>query len=138
PAPACHSVVQVGSADWPELMLHMNGAPNVGIWPVLAGASAIIPGAIRFAVVDSGAKIGCAELFCVGSVGILANDATLESARRRGAQTAAIHERIRIATATGLPLLFAEVAPGTTSERNYLRCGFSVAYSRTHFVRQLD
>jgi hypothetical protein len=31
----------------------------------------------------------------------------------------------------------AEVEPGSTSERNYLRCGFTIAYTRTHYSRAL-
>lgn len=134
-----HSVIRVESADWPELMFRMHGASNSAMWRVLAGASAVIPGAIRFAVLDAtGDWIACAELFYTAGVGLFANDATLESARGRGAQTAAIHERIRTATATEFSLLAAEVTPGSTSERNYLRCGFCVAYTRTHFVRPLN
>jgi hypothetical protein len=133
-----HSVVQLEPGEWPELMLRMHGAPNSGIWRDLAEASAVIPDTVRFAVLDDGdVEIACAELFSTAGVGLFANDATLEAARGRGAQTAAIHERMRIAAEAGLSLLAAEVAPGSTSERNYLRCGFSIGYARTHFVRTL-
>jgi hypothetical protein len=71
-------------------------------------------------------------------VGLFGNDATLASARWRGAQRAAIQQRLRSAAELGLPLVGAEVAPGSSSERNYLRCGFVVAYTRTHYARRVD
>jgi hypothetical protein len=68
---------------------------------------------------------------------LFGNDATLASARRRGAQRAAIQQRLTSAAEVGLSLVAAEVASGSSSERNYLRCGFVVAYSRAHNARRL-
>jgi hypothetical protein len=73
-----------------------------------------------------------------GQVALFANDATLHSARGRGAQTAAIQERLRAIAARDFLLLAAEVAPGSTSGRNYLRCGFHLSYTRAHYARCLD
>jgi hypothetical protein len=63
---------------------------------------------------------------------VFGNDATLPTARRHGAQTALIEARLN-ATPEGV-IATAEVAPGSGSERNYLRCGFVVAYTRSHYV----
>jgi hypothetical protein len=68
---------------------------------------------------------------------LFGNDAPLASARRRGAQRAAIQQRLTSAAEVGLSLVAAEVASGSSSERNYLRCGFVVAHSRAHYARRL-
>jgi len=97
-----------------------------------------LPGAIRVGIRGGGGWIACGELVPAAGVGILSNDATLPSARRSGAQIALIHARLGMAAARGLACLVAEVAPGSTSERNYLRCSFEIAYRRTHYARSLD
>jgi hypothetical protein len=61
--------------------------------------------------------------------------ATSSSSRGRGAQRALIEGRLQTVAATAI--VAAEVAPGSGSERNYLRCGFRVAYTRSHDVRSL-
>jgi len=132
-------VVPVSAEDWPALMLHVNEPSDLPSWRSLVNICAVLPGVRRVAVLDdSGASVSCAELLPAADVAIFGNDATLESARGRGAQQAAIHERLRYTEALRLSVAAAEVAPGSTSERNYLRCGFIVAYSRTHYARQLD
>jgi hypothetical protein len=119
-------------------MQRMNGALDVPGWPALTRASAVLPEAMCFGVLDgNGARVGCAALVPAGEVGIFANDATLASARGRGVQTAAIHQRLLAAAAHSFPLLAAEVAPDSISERNYLRCGFHVAYARVHYSRAI-
>ena len=134
-----HRVVPVSAADWPALMLGMNETSDSASWVSIVDACAVLPDALRFAVLDeSGDSIACAELMPADGVGLFGNDATLESARERGAQRAAIQQRLRSAAELGLSLVAAEVAPASASERNYLRCGFVVAYSRTHYVSRLD
>jgi hypothetical protein len=99
----------------------------------------MLPGAVRLGVLDEhGTSISCAELVPALDVAILGNDATLASARGRGAQQATIRQRLHYASALQFKLAAAEVANGSTSERNYLRGGFSVAYTRTHYARPLD
>jgi hypothetical protein len=133
-----HRVVPVGAAEWPALMLAMNEPSDSASWVTIVDACAVLPNALRFAVLDErGDAIACAELMPAAGVGLFGNDATLSSARKRGAQRAAIEQRLRSAAELGLTLVAAEVAPGSSSERNYLRCGFVVAYTRTHYARRL-
>jgi hypothetical protein len=68
-------------------------------------------------------------------VAILGDDETVPGARRRGAQAALIAARVRAVPAG--KIVMAEVAPDSGSERNYLCCGFEIAYARTHYVRPL-
>jgi hypothetical protein len=62
-------------------------------------------------------------------------DGTVPAARGRGMQEALIDYRLRALPAGTIAT--AEVSPGSGSERNYLRCGFEIAYARTHWRKQL-
>jgi hypothetical protein len=135
----CYSVVPVDANDWPELMLRMNESPDLAEWRPVVAASAVLPKVIRLGVRDDkGVLIACAQIQPAAGVGLFGNDATLSSARGRGAQTAAIQERLRKADKFGFSCVAAEVAPGSTSERNYLRCGFQLAYTRAYYARHID
>lgn len=130
-----HRVFAVDPVVWPEVQLHANGAPASPEWRLIARASARVRDAIRLGVLDnSSAWIACAEIFPVGDIALFANDATLQSARGRGAQTALIHHRLREIAAGRFSCAAAEVARGSTSERNYLRCGFHLCYVRSHYA----
>lgn len=132
-------IAPVSAEEWPALQLSVNDAPDTPVWSAIIRASAQVREAIRLGVRDeSGQWIACAELFPVGDVALFANDATLESARGLGVQTAAIHHRLGEAAARGFVCVAAEVAPGSTSERNYLRCGFQRLYGRSHYVGAID
>jgi hypothetical protein len=134
-----HRVVPVSAEDWPALMLRVDEPSDLPSWDSLAEISALLPGVLRFAVLDDrGDLVSCAELAPASDVAIFGNDATLESARGRGAQQATIQERLRYAADLRFRVAAAEVAPGSTSERNYIRCGFSIAYTRTHYARELS
>jgi hypothetical protein len=138
PVPS-HRVDVVSAEEWPALQLAVNDAPDTPVWSAILRASAQVREAIRLGVRDeSGMWIACAELFPVGDVALFANDATLKSARGRGAQTATIHHRLGEVAARGFVCVAAEVAPGSTSERNYLRCGFQLLYTRSHYARGLS
>ena len=137
--PPLRAVVPVSTAEWPALMLRVNEPLELPSWSALADISAVLPGVVRLAVLDEeDAPVSCAQLVPEQETAIFGNDATLESARGQGAQTAAIRQRLRYAAALRFKFAVAEVAGGSTSERNYLRCGFSIAYTRTHYARVLD
>lgn len=132
------AVSLVAEHDWAALQLRVNDEDPSAEWRALAEVSAILPGAIRLGLRDGEEGwVACAQLVPAPQVGIFGNDATLTSARRRGAQTALILERLKMAATLPFALLAAEVAPGSSSERNYLRCGFRVVYTRAHYARQL-
>src|SRR5262249_21798910 len=127
------------SAAWPELQLHVNGPPEASEWDLLTQVAGRVRDAIHFGIMDTaGEWIACAQGFPVGDIAGFANDATLPSARGRGAQTAMIHHRLRYIAAGNFACVAAEVAAGSTSERNYLRSGFDVCYTRSHFARPLN
>lgn len=107
-------------------------------WTLLSRACSLLPGALNLGIRGTtGEWIACAQLAPAGDVAIFACDGTLPAARGQGAQTALIRHRLRLASAQGFRYAVAEVAPGGASERNYLRCGFRPAYTRTHYRARL-
>jgi len=97
-------------------------------------ASAHLTDVKLFGLSIDGRWVACAQSVRYGDVVIFGNDATLPEARRRGAQTNLIEARLNALTAGTMGV--AEVARGSGSERNYLRCGFKVAYTRTQYARR--
>lgn len=129
-----HPVSLVDAAEWPVLQRAVDDEPGSPQWLALFEACAVLPDATHLGIRDqAGTWIACAQLAPAAEVGIFGNDATLRSARGRGAQTALIEARLLRATPAAFACVMAEVAPGSTSERNYLRCGFDIAYTRTHY-----
>jgi len=101
----------------------------------LTAAAANLDNAQLHGVRDNHRWVACGQSVVYGDIAIFGCDGTLPEARGRGAQTALIEQRLQGLT-PGM-IAVAEVAPGSGSERNYLRCGFRVAYARTHYVRSL-
>lgn len=133
-----HPVKRVDTGNWPEIMLQVNDAADSPLWRGLVQACASLPDAMHFAIPGtSGGWIGCAQVLPAAGIALFANDATHPTARGHGAQTAIIHERLRAIAKLPFFCLAAEVAPGSTSERNYLRCAFRVFYARAHYSRRI-
>jgi GNAT superfamily N-acetyltransferase len=132
------SIVIMKPQPWANLMQEafQFGGATLGAQP--STAASILPRAVNLGLFESDRGIACAQLVPAAGIAIFGNDATLPDARGRGAQTALINERLLRATALGFPHAAAEVAPGSISERNYLRCGFRIAYSRTHYSKRVD
>lgn len=61
-------------------------------------------------------------------------DATLPEFRGRGVHTALIRARLKYATESGCELATAGTMPGSTSQRDYERLGFQVAYTKATMV----
>lgn len=94
------------------------------------------PTARGYLAYRSDEAIGAASLDIQGTTALFYADSTLLSARRQGAQAALIAHRLREAQQAGCMLATVTTAPGTSSQRNYERYGFRVAYSRLSFVRE--
>jgi GNAT superfamily N-acetyltransferase len=72
-----------------------------------------------------------------GRVALFYGDATLMRYRSRGLQLALIQARLEHASASGCDLAMASVLPGSGSQRNYERAGFSLVYMRVNVMREL-
>jgi GNAT superfamily N-acetyltransferase len=64
-------------------------------------------------------------------VALFGGAATVPELRRRGLQTALLHERMRYAFDHGYDLAMMVAEPGSDSQRNAERKGFQIAYTRT-------
>ncbi len=64
-------------------------------------------------------------------VALFGGSATVPELRRRGLQTALLHERMRYAFDHGCDLAMMVAVPGSDSQRNAERRGFRIAYTRT-------
>jgi hypothetical protein len=63
-------------------------------------------------------------------------DATVVAHRRAGVHSAMIAERLRLASKAGCDLATAGTQPGSSSQRNYQRHGFEVAYTRVTMISE--
>ena len=65
-------------------------------------------------------------------------DATLPEFRRSGIQSALVQARLRAAAEAGLDLAAVVAQGGSTSQRNYERMGFRVAYRKATLVKTFE
>ena len=74
---------------------------------------------------------GAAGSLCLhNGVALFSGAATVPELRRRGLQSALFQERMRFAAAQGCDLAMVVVEVGSDSQRNALRSGFQVSYTR--------
>ena len=83
----------------------------------------------------NGAVAGGATLALRQGVAGLFGASTLPAFRNRGVQTALLKERLRRAMTENCDLAVCIAQPGSSSQRNVVRQGFSVLYTRVKFER---
>lgn len=83
-----------------------------------------------------GEVAGGAGLFRHGGAALFAGDGTLEAMRGRRVQSSLIAHRLRLSQEAGCDLAVACTMTGTTSQRNYERAGFRIAYTKAIFSRE--
>ncbi len=83
-----------------------------------------------------GRPVGAAVVHTHDGVAMLNGAATLQPFRGRGVHTALHHARLSFAAAAGCELARVVTQPGSASQRNAERQGFSVAYTRVAMVRE--
>jgi hypothetical protein len=139
-----HTDLRVGPVEpadyrhWAVTTLQALGMPEYGLVDMLI-ESLPNPGFHPVAAWDGDHMVAAANLFLHRGVGSLHTSATLPSHRNRGAQSALIALRARMATEAGCRLLFAETgepAPGTrdSSFDNLGRSGFRALYARQNWI----
>jgi GNAT superfamily N-acetyltransferase len=74
--------------------------------------------------------VGVASLTIRDGVATLGGMSTVPSARRQGVQSDLIRHRLAVAAGAGCDLALTTAAPGSVSERNLFRAGFSLAYTQ--------
>ena len=83
-----------------------------------------------------GRTAGGASLFLHDQTAMLCGAATLPACRRRGVQSALLHERLAQARAAGCDLAVVTTQPGSKSQENVQRAGFELIYSRAVLVKE--
>jgi hypothetical protein len=121
---------------WVDVMRRTSEMLDASPTNELITAAAHLPAAQLYGVREDDRWVACAQSVPYADVVIFGNDGTLPEARRRGAQTTLIEARLAAAPADTVAM--AEVAPGSGSERNYLRCGFRIAYTRSQYRKVLS
>jgi len=95
-------------------------------------------GAFFFLAEVDGVSAGGAMMSIHRGVASLGGAGTLPDFRNRGVQKALLLARLAQATQLGCDLAMVATAPGSGSQRNVQRLGFSVVYTRTKFIRELQ
>ncbi|MEZ5416904.1 MAG: GNAT family N-acetyltransferase [Vicinamibacterales bacterium] len=101
------------------------------VYPVTRNATCVA------AVID-GTMVATGVLSLHDGVALLAGASTRPEWRRRGAQTALLAARLRLARSAGCDLAMICARPGSDSHRNAERRGFSVAYTRIKWHRPAE
>ena len=125
----------VPSDEWPQLMREAYELPNESPIRELAYVTPHMPRGQSIGIRLDGRWAACAQMHSYDGVLLFSCDGTVPSSRGKGLQSALIDYRLR-ALPTDM-IAIAEVTPGGGSERNYLRCGFQIAYTRTHWRKPL-
>ena len=105
----------------------------LGIMGLFGGSS----GATLYLAKVEGKVAGGGALFVRDGIAGLFGASTLVEFRRRGVQRELIRVRMDAARSAGCEIALTFARPGSISERNILRNGFAVAYTRTKFTREL-
>ncbi|THF83933.1 GNAT family N-acetyltransferase [Deinococcus sp. KSM4-11] len=118
------------AAAWAALSARSFGPGSEEIMQVVAHG----PGIRRFVATVDGAPAGSGALGVKGDVGALYGMSTVPEARNRGVQAALIAARLHAARAAGATLATVFTTPGTGSERNIVRAGFTLGGLRLTFT----
>jgi GNAT superfamily N-acetyltransferase len=85
----------------------------------------------------NGAVAGGGTIILRDGIAGLFGASTLPGYRKRGVQAALLESRIARAAECGCDLVVCLAQPGSTSQRNVMRRGFSVLYTRVKFEREV-
>jgi GNAT superfamily N-acetyltransferase len=83
-----------------------------------------------------GRIVGGGSLIIHGGLALIAGDGTLPAFRNQGVQSALLRARLDQARQAGCDLAVICTNPGSGSQRNSERQGFTVAYARTMMVKE--
>jgi GNAT superfamily N-acetyltransferase len=142
PAPQCPSQARVREARQSESELYARTVVSGFLSRQDLNDEELIVGRILFGMPHSkpffaeveGEIAGGCGLSVRGGVASCFGDSTLPVFRGRGVHTAMICARIAEAISAGCDIMTAGTQPGSASQRNYQRLGFTVAYSKVTMV----
>ncbi len=120
-------------AEWARVLSVVFGGEESAAWMEIAVSIGKIEGSVLLGQREGKDLMAVGQLIPGLRVATFACDGTLEGARGKGNQRRLIEARLGLARELGLGWCTSEVAPGSGSQRNYERCGFEKAYTRTHW-----
>lgn len=94
------------------------------------------PGFARYVAYRNRERAGGASVYIGAGIAQLCGAAVLPAHRRRGVQAALFERRLQDAAAAGCNLATITTMPGSKSQENAQRRGFSLLYSRAMLVRE--
>jgi GNAT superfamily N-acetyltransferase len=92
------------------------------------------PGFRRYTARIASTSVGAAAMRIDDRIALLCGASTLPPARRRGVQAALLAARLRDASRAGCELAVVTTEPGSLSQHNVARHGFTMAYARAILV----
>jgi GNAT superfamily N-acetyltransferase len=107
-------------------------------WLELARLAFQRPGVTCFLAWIEDQPVGAAAMMIRDGLGTLFSTITHVEYRGRGVQTALIRARLAAAAAAGCDLMTVATVPGSPSQRNVQRAGFTAAYTRMVLLRDPD
>ena len=99
----------------------------------IGGVASRTAGTSRFLARVDGQPASAAGMLRIGDTAILYCDSTVQRFRGMGLHKALIHARVEAARRWGAARIVATVQADSTSESNYLQCGFKPLYARRTF-----
>lgn len=96
-----------------------------------------VPGSLTALAYVDGEFAGIAGGMLPGRMGVVPifGSSTLPQFRQRGVHAALLNFRLRRARQAGAGMCLATATPGSDSERNLQRCGFTIAYEKRTYVK---
>ncbi len=148
--PAGMRITQLPQEDWRTwLDVALDGfaapdgsAPGEEVYPreAIEGIfvdMAATPGLVRYLLEIDGTPAGAASIRMDDGLAQLCGAATLPAFRRRGVQAALLSRRLADARQAGCDLAVVTVQPGSKSQANAMRQGFSLLYTRVILIKPL-
>lgn len=102
------------------------------------GTAALVadePGLLLARSSEDGRLLGCAALRVTDGIATLGGMSTLPTERGRGVQTSLVTWRLAHAADCGCRFAISMASPGSTSERNLRRLGFTPSHTKTEWSR---
>jgi GNAT superfamily N-acetyltransferase len=110
---------------------------QIAVMEEIMGDVIAAPGMQPYLARLDGRPVGEGALCLAGeNIALLAGAGTLPDARGRGVQKALLQRRLADARETGADLAVVVTAPGTRSQENVMRRGFSLLYTRIILVKR--
>lgn len=126
-----------GFDAWAAAVSEGFGSPPVPNQPVIARVTAANRGVTAFAATIDGELAGGGAMQLRDGVGGLMSTSVLPAFRGRGVQTALLRARLTALAEAGCDVVNVQTSPGSGSQRNVMRFGFVIAYTKAMMVRDL-